>query len=59
MNKTELIAAVAALFFFAVCVSEISPIVIKFCAKAIDAVVKFKSCGIQFGREQGNKVIRE
>ena len=42
----KLIAAVAALFFFAVCVSEISPIVIKFCAKAIDAVVKFKSCGI-------------
>ena len=42
----KLIASIAALFFFAVCVSEISPIVIKFCAKAIDAVVKFKSCGI-------------
>ena len=42
----KLIAAVAALFFFAVCVSEISPIVIKLFVKAIDAVVKFKSCGI-------------
>ena len=42
----KLIAAVAALFFFAVCVSEISPIVIKLFVKVIDAVVKFKSCGI-------------
>ena len=42
----KLIAAVAALFFFAVCVSEISPIVVKLFVKVIDAVVKFKSCGI-------------
>ena len=42
----KLIAAVAALFFFAVCVSEITPIVIKLFAKLVDAVVKFKSCGI-------------
>ena len=42
----KLIAAVAALFFFAVCVSEITPIVIKLFAKLVDAVAKFKSCGI-------------
>ena len=42
----KLIAAVAALFFFAVCVREISPIVVKLFVKVIDAVVKFKSCGI-------------
>ena len=42
----KLIAAVAALFFFAVCVSEISPIIVKLFVRVIDWAVKIKSCGI-------------
>lgn len=42
----KLIAALVALFFFAVCVSEITPIVVSLFNKAIDIIAKFKSCGI-------------
>lgn len=42
----KLVAALAALFFFAVCVSEISPIVVSLFNKAIDIIAKFRSCGI-------------
>ena len=42
----KLIAVGASLFFFAVCVSEITPIAMKIFAKVVDVVVKFKSCGI-------------
>ena len=42
----KLIAAMASLFFFAVCVSEITPIIVKLFSKIIDLAVKFKSSGI-------------
>ena len=42
----KLIAVGASLFFFAVCVSEITPIAMKIFAKVVDVVVRFKSCGI-------------
>ena len=42
----KLVAAIAALFFFAVCVSEITPIVVALFNKAIDIIAKFISCGI-------------
>ena len=42
----KLVAAIAALFFFAVCVSEITPIVVALFNKAIDIIAKFRSCGI-------------
>lgn len=42
----KLIAAFAALFFFAVCVSEITPLVASLFNKVLDFILKFKSCGI-------------
>ena len=39
----KLIAAVSALFFFAVCVSEITPIAISIFDKAIDLIIRIKN----------------
>ena len=42
----KLIAALAAVFFFAVCVNEITPIVMSVINKIINATIKLKSSGI-------------
>ena len=42
----KFIAALAAVFFFAVCVNEITPLVMTIFNKIINTILKFKSCGI-------------
>ena len=42
----KLIAVLTALFFFAICVSELTPLLLGFTKKVIDILVRIRSCGI-------------